>query len=206
MKNIEFSTLGFEGLQVSLPSSASELDQLAKREGAAIDFANSYFLAHIHLTKARKAAVAAIEKKSGVAGEKSEDGKKFTESEGAYIKRVEAIVGEGFIAEYQDVVAAAVAGVEVSFEKAAREVSISSSVPAKKYLEAADLVKGAGKVEKYLAVYAPSVDIDDVLDGNSWTADGQAILANVIKGVNLEAERKAREESANALKALIGGI
>lgn len=204
-KNITVDSYGFKNLPINgLPSTVAELDAMAKKEGAALDMANAQYVAHTHQSRARKALVAALEVATGIKRltEKKGDKDVVIENEGAYVKRLEKEIGDNFYEQFQSVAEKAYASVEVSFERAAREAG-KVGTPGKKYLEIADTYLEKGVVEQVFAKIAPGEDISDVLDGNTWTADGRDLFANAIKEYMLAAERKAREQAAAALAGVL---
>jgi hypothetical protein len=205
-KNITVDSYGFKNLSIiGLPSSVSELDAMAKKEGAALDLANAQYVAHTHLSRARKNLVAALVIATGIKllTEKKGDKEVPVETEGQYIKRLEKEFGsDEFYAKFQDVAEKAYAATEVNFERAAREAG-KVGTPGKKYLEIADDYLAKGVVEQVFAKIAPDEDVSDILDGNTWTADGRDAFANAVKEYMLAAERKAREEAAKSLAGLL---
>lgn len=204
-KNITVDSYNFKNLPINgLPSTVAELDAMAKKEGATLDLAIAQYVAHTHLSRARKALVAALEVATGIKRitEKKGDKEVVSENEGAYIKRLEKEIGANFFEQFQSVAEKAYAGVAVNFERAAREAG-KVGTPGKKYLEIADDYLSKGVVEQVLAKIAPDEDISDVLDGNTWAADGRDLFANAIKEYMLAAERKAREAAAASLAGMV---
>lgn len=206
-KNITVDSYGFKNLPINgLPSTVAELDAMAKKEGATLDLANAQYVAHTHLSRARKALVAALEVATGIKRltEKKGDKEVVSENEGAYIKRLEKEIGsDKFYEQFQGVAEKAYAGVAVNFERAAREAG-KVGTPGKKYLEIADDYLTKGVVEQVFAKIAPDEDISEILDGNTWTADGRDLFANAVKEFMLAAERKAREDAAKSLSGILG--
>lgn len=200
--SITVDCYGFSGMVINgLPTSVEQFDAMAGRAGAALDAAIDNFVAHSHLTRVRKTLVEKLEASTGIA--RKRDGKKYSETESAYIKRLESELGEALWTDHRAAADEAFSETEVSLAKMARSSGISSANVAKKYMDAADKLLAAGKVASFLAKFAPTIELASIVDNGAWaTEDSQKILGNEMKKVSLEAERTAREQAAAAIAAL----
>lgn len=182
------SCYGFENLVIAgLPSSVEQFDTMAGRQGAALEAAVDYYVAHPHLTRVRRVLVEKLEAATGVA--RKRDGKKVSESAGAYMKRLEAELGEDLWENYRSVAEESFAETPVVLTRIAR--ASTGGTIAKKYLEIADEIAKEGKVEAFCAKHGIAYS-DEMFDGDELTEDAQMEIARKVKSLLIDKEREER--------------
>lgn len=189
--SLEVNCCGFDGMTINgLPGSVEMFDTMAGRQGACVETAVDGYVAHTHLTRVRKVLCAKLEVSTGV--ERKKDGKKFLETEGAFIKRLEAELGDSLYTDHRDAATAAFAETPVNLSRMERQAGAGSAgAVAKKYLEMADAIKLAGKLDAFATKHGLELTGDADAD--------QKIVGGKLKSIMLEAERSARAAATAAL-------
>lgn len=189
---------GFSDLVITgLPQTIEQFDAAAGRVGAALEAATDNYVAHTHLTRVRRTLVEKLEAETGVA--RKRDGKKITESESAYMKRLEAQFGEDLFTTYRHVAEAAFAETPVNLQRMAR--TGGGGTIAKKYLEMVDGLVAEGKVEAFCTKYAIVADLDSLVDGDKPSEEGYRVIGGKVKSIMLERDRAEREKLKAAREA-----
>ena len=181
---VEVKVLGYE-LSVELPyNSVEEFDSLAGKKGACLERATQNFMAHTHNARMRKAMVEKLEEVSGIKRESStdEDGKnvKYTETEQAYVSRVEAqLMGTEEWANIRAEVTKAAQSVPVALE------TIREFGPNKQMVELARGLINEGRVDDFIAKHNLTLDTD-------WSNEENVkALAVEVKRIVEEAKKAA---------------
>ena len=210
MINKEVSTLGFT-LNVSVPASIGEYDQLAKKEGSALESAVLNVLYRSVFAAFRSQFATAVENNTGITrateptGKKiknedgsEEDAVKFSETEKVYFDRVcaemvqmkQAASLESAAASFNELAQATIASIAFDPSESVREVSQPKKV-AKAYVVLAEKAQANGKLE--------SLAVSLTAKLANWRVE--ATVDSVAKGI---AEDQRRKREAQKLDAEYG--
>lgn len=188
-----YSSLGFDLTIVGLPTSVEQFNEMAGADRC-LEYAVQHYVAHSHLSKVRAAICEAVEKATGIERNKEpqdDDSKavKYNESEGAYIKRVDAELpeGESLEATYSEVIQEAANSVEVDLTKAVR--TGGSTKVAQKWLDKAQAIRDAGKLEVFCETH--NVVIPEEADDDAINI----LVGNKVRLITLELQKQAEEQA-----------
>lgn len=204
-QRIEVSTLVFDGLTKEVPSSVEEFDQLAKKQGAALESAIMNVLYRGTLAKFRAAFVEWLAKETGIARKTRTEGegeKAKTvpdEKDSVYVDRVIATLSGGD----DDKAAAIVAGwqakaqelmdaAEFNPAESERKGGDGSKLVAKTYINWAKDAIAAGKGQALANLLTQKLGRTVAVDGseNDVMSLAKAIAENEAK---IRADRKSAE-------------
>lgn len=201
MKQTEVYSLG-QTFNVSVPESESEFDQLAKKQGACVDSANSNVIYRSYLPDWRPAFVEYLESESEVKREVDAEGNPTGEdkSENAYANRVYASLAKSENVT-PDVVRARFAGKAqelanaIAFDPSKKERSGGgSNLVAKTYIKWASEAFDAGKIN----LLADKLAQFGFALSTPLTGDREADVLAVAKVIAAR-EAKKREEAKGEL-------